>query len=281
MLAVAHLKLAWVDDLIFFIWQVRSPATAAAFLVQFSTSQGPQHRVTLRFVAGELRHDMEAWAKGAAVSPRLRLELQSYHWCKLDDAWAEATHRGVSRIAKRVTVASQSWQYASLRLQQNLDLWDGLGTQSRARFDSMLYRWKAIGQLAPRLAFLLTRCKVSAAVVLRFVYCTGTRALEDWFTQLRDALDSGTRADVLPELSFAATLKADFLRRVLMPRQFFSLPSLADADALAALEGVTLVKADAALHKAAEGLQFLQVVGDNVRRRTMPRIEAARVCRGV
>ena len=61
-----------------------------------------------------------------------------------------------------------------------------------------------------------------------------------------------------------------------MPRQFFSLPSLADADALAALEGVTLVKADAALHKAAEGLQ-----GDNVRRRTMPRIEAARVCRGM
>ena len=132
-----------------------------------------------------------------------------------------------------------------------------------------------------RLALPLTRRKVSATVVLRFLYRTGTHALEDLSTQLRDALDSGTRADVLPELSFAAQLKFDFLRRVLMPRHVFSLPSLTDADALAALEGVTLVKADAALHKAAEGLQFLQVVGDNVRRRTMPRIEAARVCRGM
>ena len=159
MLAVTQLKFAWVDDLPCFIWQVCSPASAAAFLAKFDTSAGPQHRVTLRFAAGEFRPDMEAWAQGADVSSRLRLEVQSYHWCKLDDTWAEAAHRDVSRISKRATFASQAWQSASLRTQQNLDLWDSLDAEGRARFDSMFYRWKAIGQLAPRLALSLIRRK--------------------------------------------------------------------------------------------------------------------------
>ena len=37
-LVVAQLKCAWVDDFSCFIWQVRSPATAAVFLVKCATS---------------------------------------------------------------------------------------------------------------------------------------------------------------------------------------------------------------------------------------------------
>ena len=137
MLAVHHLKFAWVDDLPFFIWQARSLATAVAFLAKFATSPPPHQRVTLDFAHGELRQDMGAWAAGGLPSARFRLEVLSYRWCKLDDTWAEATHRDVSRLAKRSTFARQAWLSASLRLQQNLSLWDSLDTQARVRFDSM------------------------------------------------------------------------------------------------------------------------------------------------
>ena len=111
---------------------------------------------------------MEAWAAGAAPSARLLLEVQSYRWCKIDDTWAEAAHRDVSRLAKRATFSSQSWVSASLRLQQNLMHWVSLGTQDRSRFGAMFYRWKAIGQIKPRLAVALTRRKMPAKVVLHF-----------------------------------------------------------------------------------------------------------------
>ncbi|MFM7988005.1 MAG: hypothetical protein ACKPKO_52695, partial [Candidatus Fonsibacter sp.] len=141
---------------------------------------------------------------------------------------------------------------ASLRLGQNLDLWHGLDVAGRARFDGMFYRWKAVGQVLPGRAVSLTKRKVPAAAVLRFVYRTGTDAAFDWSTQLRAALDGGTRGQFVPQLPFAAKLKVDFLRHVLTSRQVFSLPSLPDADALAALENVTLEHADAALHEAAK-----------------------------
>jgi hypothetical protein len=170
MLAVAHVKFAWVDDLPFFIWQVRSRRAAAEFLAKAATIEGAsQHRVTRRFTAGELRKDMDAWLAGTPLSLRLRLELESYQRCKLDDTWAEATHRDVSRLAKRVTFASQAWQSASLRLQQNLDLWAAIDGRARARFHAFFYRWKAIGHLNPRLALRLTRRKLSTAAVLHFV----------------------------------------------------------------------------------------------------------------
>ena len=86
---------------------------------------------------------MEAWAAGGLPSARVRLEVLSYQWCKLDDTWVEATHRDVSRLAKRSTFARQAWLSASLRLQQNLSLWDSLDTQARVRFDSMFYRLKS------------------------------------------------------------------------------------------------------------------------------------------
>ena len=204
MLAVAQLKFARVDDMPFFVWQVRPLATAAAFLAKFDTSPAPHHRVTLRFGTGELRQDMDAWAAGAAPSLRVRMEAQSYQWCKLDDTWAAASHRDVARLAKRATFASQAWHSASQHLQQNLALWDSLDMDARARFDRMFYRWKAIGQLKPRLALSLTRRKLSAKAVLQFVYRAGAHGLEDWSTHLRHALHAARPADVLPQLSFAA-----------------------------------------------------------------------------
>ena len=76
---------------------------SSCIFAKFATSLPPHHRVTLRFAEGDLRADMEAWAAGAVPSARLLLEVQSYRWCKIDDTWAEAAHRDVSRLAKRAT----------------------------------------------------------------------------------------------------------------------------------------------------------------------------------
>jgi len=122
MLAVAHLKLSWVYELPYFIWQVHSPETAAKFLAMFESSQTPQHRIAVRFAEGDLSQDMHAWAAGGHPSEHLLAEVNAYQWCKVDDTWAEATHRDISRDRRRSTFASQAWQSATLRLTQNLQL---------------------------------------------------------------------------------------------------------------------------------------------------------------
>ena len=134
MLAVAQVKFGWVEDLPFFLWQVNSPQSARTFLDKFDNQQSQHHRVTLRFGTGDLRSDTEAWAADHCLSDALRVELLSYQWCKLDNTLAESSHRDVSREASRCTNASQAWISATLRMHQNLDMWETLDFSSRRRF---------------------------------------------------------------------------------------------------------------------------------------------------
>ena len=182
MLAVTQVKFAWVDDLPFLIWQARCRSSARVFLEKFDSPQQKHHRVSLCFGTGELRLDMEYWAGGGALSPKLHLELLSYQWCKLDDTWAESSHRDVSCDSGRRTCSSQAWVSFTLRLQQNLRLWSSLDARMRARMRIMLYRWRAIGQVMPRRALALIPCKHKPKAVLQFVYRPGRHALEEAHT---------------------------------------------------------------------------------------------------
>ena len=280
-LCVAQLKFAWVHELPYLIWQVHSPRTAAHFLATYDAAQTPQHRVSTRFGAGDLRPDMERWAAGGRVSEALLLEVQAYQWCKLDDTWAESTHRDVSRDRARVTNASQAWQSSTLRLGQNLALWDKLDPHGRVRFDIMFRRWKAIGQIVPRRALVLRQRKLSMKGVLQFVYRTAGHALEDWAGQLQHALQPATRGDLLPQLTFSTCLQVDFLERVIKPGQLFSFPIVDDVAVLTCLETSALVSADAQLHEAGMAVQFMQLVEGRLRRRKLPCTESARLRRGM
>ena len=102
--------------------------------------------VSERFGTGQLRIDMDIWSRGGQQSELLRMELLSYAWCKLDDTWAEACHRDVSRDGSRTTHASQAWVSASLQLRQNAHLRDTFGTTLRPQFYTILRHWKAIAQ---------------------------------------------------------------------------------------------------------------------------------------
>ena len=147
MLAVADLKLSWVDDLPFSIWQIDSPASAAKFLKTYDASPG-RHRVSVRFGEGELRKDLEAFANGRPMTDTLAIELLSYQWCKIDDTWAETSHRDVSRVGRVTPHVTVAWVASSLCLSQNIKLWDSFDMHSRERFTILFKRWKAIGQVA-------------------------------------------------------------------------------------------------------------------------------------
>ena len=77
-------------------WQ---PEVAGEFLRKFDQSHGVPHRVSVYFGGaglGSLRADMEAYASGRGMSPRLRTETVAYQFCMLDDIVAESVHRDVS-----------------------------------------------------------------------------------------------------------------------------------------------------------------------------------------
>ena len=120
---------------------------------------------------------MEAWASDQSLSGALRVEWMSYKWCKLYDTWAEASHRDVSREATRCTHASQAWISATLRMHQNLDMWETLDLSSRRRFEVMFRNWKSIGQVKPRYSLAMRRCKMQHKALLVFVYRSGRQAL--------------------------------------------------------------------------------------------------------
>ena len=122
-------------------------------------------------------------------------------------------------MTQHVTVA---WVASSLRLSQNIKLWDSFDTHSRERFTILFKRWKAIGQVASKKAKLLVRRKIPRNNVIQFVYRYGTHALEDWHAKLQSVvIPNSTRGDAVATLSLSARLKGEFLNRVVTPGQIF------------------------------------------------------------
>ena len=62
---------------------------------------------------------------------------------------------------------------------------------------------------------------------------------------------------------------------MLAPGALFSVPNAASAGAIVALEGTVLRAAEASLHDVAAGMRFMQLVEGKLRRRKVPRTEAA------
>ena len=208
---------------------------AARFLATYVTAPGPQHSVSMRFGSGDLRADMQVWASGRRPSRMLPIELDSYKWCKDEDTWVEAAHSDVSRDERGVTRASQAWLSSTLRLREDLGLWEGLDAPGRFRFEQMWRRRKAIAQLVPRRAIALTSRAMRPKAVLQLVYRTAGHAIENWSGHLKDALQPATRLEVMPQLTLCSRLQVEYLERVIKPGQVFTVPIVTNVYALALL----------------------------------------------
>ncbi len=109
MLRFLKLKCAWANEQPFTAWRVDSPARAAAFVAEFdeALAAGARPHRASAYLAGEapgsLREHMIRFAAGEALSPELQAELHAYRACKLDDTWAESSHRDISRAARPTT----------------------------------------------------------------------------------------------------------------------------------------------------------------------------------
>ncbi len=76
--------------------------------------------------------------------------------------------------------------------------------------------------------------------VLQLVYRTAGHALENWPGHLKDALQTATRLEVMPQLTLCSRLQVEYLERVIKPRQVFSVPIVTDVSALALLDTTAL-----------------------------------------
>jgi hypothetical protein len=165
---------------------------------------------------------------------------------------------------------------STLRLHQNLQLWDTLDFDLRRRFELMFRRWKSIGQSNPRHALAMIRCKLRHNALLSFVYRSGRLALADWGSKLTPALSTDRTAAVLQRIAFDALLRIDYLQSLIKPAHLYSLPCVRNLVVLEDVSSTSVQMADDMLHALAESVDYFEVVDTNVARRKVPQTEGAR-----
>ena len=132
-IARLELKLHWVHELPYLVWQADGAAVAQEMLAKYDTAKRDVsrargiHRVSEYLCVhgeGGLRLDMERHAAGHGMSKTLASEILAYQLCIIDDTTQEAPHRDVSRVVKPSHGSTPSWWFASLHLKEHLELYD-------------------------------------------------------------------------------------------------------------------------------------------------------------
>ena len=216
-----------------YLTQVSSSEDAQSFLElrdSVVASGGTPHRVTEVFAGqhqASLRCDMEKFAAGQRMSRRLLVQLASYQLVKIDDTWAEASHRDLSRACKHVTGGQVPWVAATVRTVQSLDSYDSASPAGQLAFERMMRRHQAIGQSASRACFAirLRPRKLARRALLSFVYRIGEASLKNWTRELGTCTQA--LAATAPR-SLKERLQRDYLLSVLREGQLLSLPSVSD-----------------------------------------------------
>ena len=217
-----------------YIAQADNPIVAARILQEHDdlVANGKRpHRVT-DFFAGpgenSLRADMEHHAAGQGMSDRLRCEICSYQFCKIDDTWAEAVHRDISGFGKRASAAKAPYIAASHRLQQTLASIDSMTVAETRKFYDFMRKYKAIGQLSPRRAKALRSVHRKVGDLLGQIYRYDRSACRDWGSELGMAI-SFLEDRPARRRGIAERLKLEYMDRAILDGAVFSVPSVSDA----------------------------------------------------
>ncbi|MCP4243259.1 MAG: hypothetical protein GY772_22105, partial [bacterium] len=181
----------------------------------------PVHRVTAHLAApgpDTLRTDLLAFANGGPMSSALRCEVTAYQLCILDDTVQEAVHRDVTHISARAPASKLALRAATLRLDQNIELWDAataLGQDTDGGFQQGRTVAWGEGQRVMR--------PLRAAQFLDCVYRGGDVALRDWGA-LQPVMQA-TAADTAKErLAEGTKLKEEYLKAVFVQGIVVSFP---------------------------------------------------------
>ena len=221
----------WARDIGRLLRQVTDPAVASVFLRQrndaVALGQRP-HRVTEHFAGkgnNSLRSDMEQYAAGQPMSLRLASEIRAYQLAKVDDTWAEAAHRDVSRSAKLAVAAKVPYLAASQRLGQTLASVDVMDPSRKRRFFEMMMKYKAIAQPLASLANrLIPRRCLRAKGVADMMYRCGAAAMRDWVSELGPAALQMLRDAPRRQLKAIERVQLEYMLCILVQGSLVSIP---------------------------------------------------------
>lgn len=223
------------------------------------------HRVSRHFCrpGSQLRTELAAFAGGGTMGQLLRQEVHVYLLATLDDTVEEAPHRDVSHISARAPASKVAWRAATFRLGQNLDAMDA-HKATGGDAGQLLVRHKAVLQMNPQAYRCLRPARMPPATFLDRVYRANQMSLEDWGF-LAGVVASSQAGEASGRPTPLVRLMVEYLRAVLRPGQFFSVPlgqpanaNLQDTDTLATGE---------ALEAGCRSAHFFQVYDIDVGRK--------------
>ena len=284
MLAYSALKFAWVKEPPYLIWNADRPEVAKQFLDHHDADirdRRSPHRVTAHFAGTSslLRRDMEELAAGRGMTARLREEILSYQFCKLDDTWVEASHRDLSGIGRRKPGSKMPFRFATLRLDQNLRCIDDLDPDTSQLFHTIFTdKWRGIAR-APGLRrpqrLVIDAPWAGVKDILAVVYRQRSENWLNWTAAFKDVLDPSGPAEVA-SMAISDRMKVEFLNLVWdtpFGQQVCSLPVVSAAAAARARAAGDVAEATAILTEACCGnLHFFRIImGGQVRRKKLVR----------
>ena len=276
MLGVLSLKFAWVHEHPYTVWTLDSPSAAAELLKAHDdavAAGSTPHRVSTYLAGkdiGSLRADLVRFANGYGLTTDLRVELNAYRLCKLDDTWAESSHRDLSRIGRLGTFEDMAWSASTYRLKQNLEYVSKLDASETRRFAWLFHWWKAIARRKPlirRKVHVVKPVRMRKARIQCFVYRYKDEALRDWAPLLKPLLD----ADQSVSTTVRKTLEYDFVQCVVRAGAICTVPVVHQQQAIADAWAGPLREADSKLHAAAEGVKVYGILESGLRRRALVR----------
>ena len=162
--------------------QAKTPVTAREFLEKcdaYRDDGGELHRVAAYFSSehGQLRNMLDAYISTEWMDPVLKCELESFRFVMLDDTAAETPHRDISNEFKRASGSSIVAVASSLRMSQNLQLWDSFKDRTLLR-EKAWRNWKAV--LTVQRAGKQMHTRLSKKRALDNIYRLNDLSLQDW-----------------------------------------------------------------------------------------------------
>jgi hypothetical protein len=237
-IARLEMKLHWVHELPYLVWQAHDAKVAQEMLAKYDAATRDVvrarciHRVSEYLCGhekGSLRPDMERHAQGHGMSKTLASEVLAYQLCIIDDTTQEAPHRDLSHVVKTSPGSKPSWWFASMRLKEHLELYDNLGEHEQADMCLYLQSWKSVLQNDIAVSRRLTPVKRSMEQVRSSIYRTGVASLDD-FQNLRDIVRYEKSVDAFgfdakEKMTFLHALKVDYLHAVMEHGRVYTLPA--------------------------------------------------------
>ena len=183
-------KMAWVSQEPALLWQAWDRGVARDLVAgrdRVVGEGGTVHRVTERFTrpGSGLRADLERYGAGGTMTLRLHRALLEYALAKIDDTWAETSHRDISTFCKTHPGSKIPYLAASYRTSQVLEMYDGLDGAGRRSFRECVNSTKTLGRgRALQEERLLTQ-RWKRKDLNAFVYRFDSTANVDWAVTMR------------------------------------------------------------------------------------------------